>query len=980
MKILPAALFVSVVMAATALVAPPSFGQAFPGTVDVTETPPVTAPAAPPQTLQEAPPAQELRSGNEPRAAKEPGPAKEPRPRTVSDTAPSIDFEEEVLDDRIGFIEKRLTETGSRVDSLLMTLELRVLAVQKDTLARRRELESVRAELSEQERLTAQDMRNKERLVDLVERYGAGDWVARHIKVELERFRHRGQRSPARSTDEESLRRRLREYRQALFELGTLLFRVDADARDYQRALAAEGQPAPELSARLDGLVEDRKEALQGQERVLTELAERTTRLADLKRQREDQLESLYTLVLGRMLWLRNREPVGLFPPNGKLFGQALDGAVALFGRVYALVHLERQMSQGRFTASLWPWVAAVLVFGLIPWLAVRAGGLLRVRLAGHSARGRDVPAHRVALLLALHAAVWPAYIILVTLALPQFGLSQNDSLGPVLAGALQLAALVLWLGLFGEAVFRPDGHGERRWGLTPEAGRVLRTAVLAVCAAAFVLLVPRYVLLNAPGDEVAASLALARLLMIAFALVVLVLAAVGCSRRSAVMAAALRHSRSQEGFLWSVWPVVHLLVVAVLAGTIALNVAGYQYASQFVWQRIMASGLLALAALLLSFYVKGAVRAVWKRAMAGRSGAGAGDDGAGRGAVLRTLVDLPLSILGAAVLLEIWGVSVVKFLSTPAGETVLARGALIALVIVAGLALIRLSNATVLSLLRPRVLDRVRSREAGRKLQTLAPLAQTSVKLLVVLVGSLLILQLVGVETGPLLAGVGIFGLAVGFAAQSLIKDIINGLFILTEGSVGAGDVVNVGGVSGLVEKVTLRSVRIRDLSGNVHFVPNSTIDHVENMTKDYSRYLLDVGVGYREDTDEVVSVMKEVDEAMRQDPQYGRDMLEPIEILGVDRFEDSAVIVRGRLKTRPIKQWSIGREYNRRLKKAFDEKGIEIPFPHRTIYWGETKQGQPPLQVETRRGEDVTEPGAAPETESKEETLGTKQLKTEP
>ena len=945
MRFLSAALIVSGAIAATAFVVLPSFGQTPPGTVGVAEPPQV---ALPPRVAESQPVV-------ETQPAKEPGPAKKPRPRTVV----SIDFEEEVLDDRIGFIEKRLTETGSRVDSLLMTLELQVLEVHKDTLARRRELESVRAELSEQERLTAQDMRNKERLVDLVERYGAGDWVARHIKVEIERFRHRGQRSPARSTDEESLRRRLREYRQALFELGTLLFRVDADARDYERALAAEGQPAPEVSAGFDGLVKDRKEALQGQDHILTELAERTTRLADLKREREDQLESLYTLVLGRMLWLRNREPVGLFPPNGKLLGQALDGAVALFGRVYALFHLERQMSQGRFTASWWPWVAAALVFGLIPWLAVRAGGLLQVRLAGHRTRGHDVPAHRVALLLALHAAVWPAYIILVTLALPQFGLSQNDSLGPVLAGALQLAALVLWLGLFGEAVFRPDGHGERRWGLTPEAGRVLRTAVLAVCAAAFVLLVPRYVLLNAPGDEVAASLALARLLMIAFALVVLVLAAVGCSRRSAVMAAALRHSRSQEGFLWSVWPLVHLLVMAVLAGTIALNVAGYQYASQFVWQRIMGSGLLVLAALLLSFYVKSAVRAVWKRAVAGRSGAGAGDDGAGRGTVLRTLVDLPLAILGAAVLLEIWGVSVVKFLSTPAGEMVLARGALIALVIVAGLALIRLSNATVLSLLRPRVLDRVRSREAGRKLQTLAPLAQTSVKLVVVLVGSLLILQLVGVETGPLLAGVGIFGLAVGFAAQSLIKDIINGLFILTEGSVGAGDVVNVGGVSGVVERVTLRSVRIRDLSGNVHFVPNSTIDHVENMTKDYSRYLLDVGVGYREDTDEVVAVMKEVDEAMRQDPRYGRDMLEPIEILGVDRFEDSAVIVRGRLKTRPIKQWSIGREYNRRLKKAFDEKGIEIPFPHRTIYWGETKQGQPPLQVETRRGEDVPAAG---------------------
>ena len=911
-----------------------------------------------------------------------------PAPAVAETSEAPLDFEEEVLDDRIAFIQKRLTETGSRVVTVLMTLELEVLKVQKETLSRRRELERVRAELAEQERLTAQDTRNKQRLVDLVERYGAGDWVARHVKVELEKFRHRGQ-SPARSTDEESLRRRLREYRQTLFELGTRLFRADADARGYARALTAEGRPSPGVSTRLGDLVKDRKEALQAQERVLNELAERAARLAELKRQREDQLESLYTFVLGRMLWLRNREPVGLFPPNWALFGQAADGAGALLGRLYELFHLERQLAQVRFAASAWPWAAAVLVFGLLPWLAVRAGRFLGERLATQRARRQATPAHRVALLLAGRTAVWPAYLILLTLALPEFGVSRNDSLGPVLAGALQLVALILWAGLFGDQVFRADGHGERRWGLTPEAGRALRAAVAAVCVAAVMLLAPRHVVLNAPGDDVAASLALGRLLMIAFAVVVLALAAVGLSRRGAVVQSALRHSRSQEGFLWSVWPLVHLLAVAVLAGIIVLNLTGYQYASQFIWQRVMGSGLLLLAALLLSFYFKSAVRAVWKRVAAGRGGpeqepGRTVDEHAG---VLRTLVDLPLGIVAAAVLLEIWGVSVVQFLSTAAGRTVLARAALIALVVVAGLALIRLSNATVLSLLRPRILDRVRSREAGRKLQTLAPLAQTSVKLVVVLVGALLILQLVGVETGPLLAGVGIFGLAVGFAAQSLIKDVINGLFILTEGSVGAGDVVDVGGVTGVVEKVTLRSVRIRDLSGNVHFVPNSTIEHVENMTKDYSRYLLDVGVGYREDTDEVVAVMKEVDEAMRQEPAFRWDMLEPIEIMGVDRFEDSAVIVRARLKTRPSQQWAIGREYNRRLKKAFDERGIEIPFPHRTVYWGETKQGQLPLQVEDRRGEAVTEPASpeASETEKKEskeeeETGGTKQLKTGP
>lgn len=964
---LPRFLIVCVAVAATGLVVPSALSQTLPEV----EPPRVADPSAEPPPATPPPQA----------------PASPPATATAPTTVVNIDLDEAMVDDRIGFIERRLTSSRSRVESLLSTIELGVLRIQKKTLAFRRELDDLRTELAEQERLTAQDMRNKGRLVDLVERYGAGDWVARHIKVELERFRHRGQRSVAGSTDEESLRRRLREHRQVLFELGTLLFRVDADARDYARALAAE-KPSARESAELDRILGERNGALQAQERVLDALAEYATRLADLKREREDELESLYTLVLDRMLWLRNREPLGLLPPNWAFLGQAVDGAVTLSARVYGLFQLERRMAQGRFSTSWWPWAAAILVFGFLPWLALSARRFLRGRLAHHRARGSDAPAYRGALLLALLTAVWPVYIVLVTLALPQFGLSESDSLGPVVVEALQLTALVLWIALFGAAVFGPGGHGERRWGLTPEAGGVLRGGLAAGCVAALVLLIPRYVLLNSPGDDVAASLALARLLMIAFALMVLFLASVGVSRRRALMQAILGPSRAHDGFLWSVWPLVHLLVVAVLSATIALNLLGYQYASQFLWQRIMGSGFLALAVCILSFYLKGAVRALWRGVLAGRAGSdpegGAADSG--HGGPLRVLVDLPLAILGAVALLEVWGFSVLEFLGTPAGQTVLARAALIALVIALGIALVRLSNAAVLSLLRPRVLDRVGSREAGRKLQTLGPLAQTSVKLLVVLVGALLILQLVGVETGPLLAGVGIFGLAVGFAAQSLIKDIINGLFILTEGSVGAGDVVDVGGVTGVVEKVTLRSVRIRDLSGNVHFVPNSTIEHVENMTKDFSRYLLDVGVAYREDTDEVVAVMREVDESMRQDPQFRWDMLEPIEIMGVDRFEDSAVIVRARLKTRPSRQWGIGREYNRRLKKAFDEGGIEIPFPHRTVYWGETKQGQVPLRVESRPGARAMDP-VAPETpeaaekqpKEQEETLGTKQLKTE-
>jgi len=149
-------------------------------------------------------------------------------------------------------------------------------------------------------------------------------------------------------------------------------------------------------------------------------------------------------------------------------------------------------------------------------------------------------------------------------------------------------------------------------------------------------------------------------------------------------------------------------------------------------------------------------------------------------------------------------------------------------------------------------------------------------------------------------------------------------------------------------VEKINLRMTILRDLAGNVHFVRNGEINVVTNMTKEYSRYVFDIGVAYRENVDEVIEVIKEVDEQMRNDPQFAEDILEPIEILGLDRFADSAVIIKARTTTKPIKQWAVGREFNRRLKKVFDERDIEIPFPHLTLYPGQDKSGQaPPMNL---------------------------------
>lgn len=216
----------------------------------------------------------------------------------------------------------------------------------------------------------------------------------------------------------------------------------------------------------------------------------------------------------------------------------------------------------------------------------------------------------------------------------------------------------------------------------------------------------------------------------------------------------------------------------------------------------------------------------------------------------------------------------------------------------------------------------------------------------LVFLWGIVLVIALdqIGVDITPILAGAGILGLAVGFGAQNLVRDVISGFFMVLENQVRVGDVAIVNGTGGLVEAITFRTIVLRDLSGVVHVFPNGTITTLSNMTKVWSGYVIDVGVAYKEDTDRVTEVMRRVAEEMRQDPDWGSRILEPIEVFGVDDFADSAVVIKARLKTLPIEQWNVGREYRRRLKKAFDAKGIEIPFPHRSIYVGEATK---PFQV---------------------------------
>jgi small conductance mechanosensitive channel len=238
---------------------------------------------------------------------------------------------------------------------------------------------------------------------------------------------------------------------------------------------------------------------------------------------------------------------------------------------------------------------------------------------------------------------------------------------------------------------------------------------------------------------------------------------------------------------------------------------------------------------------------------------------------------------------------------------------------------------------------------ERIKRLNTLERVFRYVATLIITLVGSMLVLSAVGISIAPILATAGVLGIAIGFGAQSLVKDYFNGFFLLLENQIRQGDVVQIADKGGLVEEMTLRYIRLRDYEGSVHYIPNGTISSVSNRSRGFAFAVLDIGVAYREDVDQVYAVMREVAAGMRADPELGQKIVEDFEIAGVDNWADSALIIRCRFKVMPLEQWTIRRAFLYRLKKAFDAAGIEIPYPHLTLYAGQDKDGSaPPLRLQ--------------------------------
>lgn len=322
------------------------------------------------------------------------------------------------------------------------------------------------------------------------------------------------------------------------------------------------------------------------------------------------------------------------------------------------------------------------------------------------------------------------------------------------------------------------------------------------------------------------------------------------------------------------------------------------------------------------------------------------------------------IAIAVVAIILDAWSFfDTFGWLGSEAGAIVIGRLFTVAIILVATGLIWLVVSSWIEYRLREDMAD---GKGASARERTLLTIFRNAFTIALVVIAAMILLSELGINIGPLLAGAGVLGLAIGFGAQKLVQDVINGVFIQLENAMNTGDVVTAGGTTGVVEKLTVRSVGIRDLSGTYHLIPFSSVETVSNFMKGFSYHVGEYGVAYRESVDEVVEALRAAFEELRGNPDNARVIVGDLEVHGITEFADSSVNVRVRIKTLPGQQWALGRTYNGLVKKHFDARSIEIPFPHLTLYFGEDKKGNAPPAPIRIVGQDAP---TAPRIEAKAE-----------
>ena len=373
----------------------------------------------------------------------------------------------------------------------------------------------------------------------------------------------------------------------------------------------------------------------------------------------------------------------------------------------------------------------------------------------------------------------------------------------------------------------------------------------------------------------------------------------------------------------------------------------------QWIWLAVILGGLALVGYLLMKFF-RYELRRMAKRMMT---------EGILNEAMLRWVEDIA-RVLRVAVILVIVILGVfftLRAIGHPAAAAwspaslvswLVERGVRIVLLVVGAVLAVKVSQmllSNVGLLIRPYDETPAAEMERQKRAQTISSVLQKFATAVIVVVTLLMLLSEINVNTTPILTSLGVVGVALGFGAQQLVGDLLAGFFHIFENQIRVGDIAVINGTGGLVQEIRLRTTVLRSLDGTVHVFRNGSINTLSNMTKGFSYYVVDLGVAYKEDTDRVCRVVREVVAEMQTEETYASLILEPVDILGVDAFGKSEVVIKLRIKTLPIKQWEVGREFRRRIKYRFDQEGIEIPFPHLSVYFGEASK---PFNVTVRDG----------------------------
>jgi len=446
--------------------------------------------------------------------------------------------------------------------------------------------------------------------------------------------------------------------------------------------------------------------------------------------------------------------------------------------------------------------------------------------------------------------------------------------------------------------------------------------------------------LLHVPDAPVRAFSNLLGLILVLMTITVIVQkrSAVAVFLRGGLSAARPDVSILQSLRLWLArrW---HILAIAYLLIGYLVTALGVEGGFALLLRGTMLT-LVALAAVQLALH--GLARRGMKKGAA---------DSAFRHPILRFFLRLMIWVLGAFAIAASWGANIPAFIHTGIGQRL--TGGLFSI----GVTLIVLTGIYEAIC---RGIERQLNRQdseghpvpASARMRTLLPMLRNTTFVLFSLVVGLVALSEIGINIAPLLAGAGVIGVAIGFGSQTLVKDFLTGLFIVLDNTVAVGDVVKIGDHAGLVESMTMRTIRLRDLDGTVHTLPFSEVSKISNMTKDYSYALFNIGVAYDTDLRKAMDVIRALGEEIRQDPVFRYDITAPIEILGVDQLGDYSITIVARLRTRPIRQWDVKRAFLLRLKDKLDEAGIEIPFPVVTQIHKNAIPAEPRPDAEVKNG----------------------------